>query len=388
MWIRHLTLADYRNYRHQELRLEPGPSLLVGENAQGKSNLLEAIFLLATTRSERAQTDAELICWDALDAAQPVARVAAQVERADGPLELEVTIVGRKRAEDGRVLASKRARVNGVPRRQQDVVGQLTAVLFTTADLDLVGGAPAQRRRLLDVMLSQLDATYRAALSRYSKVVQQRNALLKRIQEGAATVDELPYWDEELVRDGALLTHRRAVAVAAVAEHARDVHRSLSDGREELVVAYEPRLEGWDGQRAAAAADEIGEALRAALVANRRREVGAGLTLAGPHRDDLSLLLNGVSAASFASRGQQRTASLALRLAEARYLAEQRNDVPVVLLDDVLSELDGERRRAVLESLGQWEQLLITSADGERLGEEIPASAAVFRVRGGTIERA
>ncbi|MGB2695369.1 MAG: DNA replication/repair protein RecF [Dehalococcoidia bacterium] len=386
MWIRHLELTNYRNYRNQELSLDRGPSVLLGDNAQGKSNLLEAIFLLAAARSERAQTDAELICWDALDDVQPVARVAAQVERADGPLELEVIIVGRRREKDGRLMASKRLRVNGLPRRQQDLVGQLTAVLFTTDDLDLVTGAPAHRRRFIDVTLSQLDGAYRQALQRYTKVITQRNALLKRIQEGVASPDELVYWDEELARDGALLTHQRADAIDALARHVRETHRHLSGGAEEMEVAYAPRLEKWDGARAATEPDAIADALRDALVANQRREIGAGLTLTGPHRDDLSFTLNGVAAASFASRGQQRTASLALRLAEARFMAERRGDVPVVLLDDVLSELDEARRHAVLESLEEWDQLLITSADIDRFGEGLPASAAVFRVRAGQIE--
>jgi len=206
MWVRHLTLSNFRNYRRQEIDLPQGPVLILGDNAQGKSNLLEAVFLLATTRSERAQTEGELIHWDALDEAQPVARVAAQVERRDGPLQLEVIIAGRPRGRQrARVLASRRLRVNGVARRQIDAVGQLTAVLFDTSDLELIGGAPAERRRYLDIALSQLDARYARALQRYGKVLAQRNALLRRIQEGEAHADELSFWDEELARDGALL---------------------------------------------------------------------------------------------------------------------------------------------------------------------------------------
>ncbi len=389
MWIRQLTLTNYRNYRRQELTLGQGPSLLLGDNAQGKSNLLEAVFLLATTRAQRAQTDGELISWDALSEPQPVARVTAEIERDDGPLQLEVIVVGRQRDPGAaRPAASKRLRVNGVARRQIDMVGQLTAVLFSTADLDLIGGPPAERRRYLDVTLSQLDTTYLRALQRYGKVISQRNALLRRIQEGEASPDELAFWDEELARDGAVLIGRRAVAVAAQAEHAQEAHRRLSGG-EELAIAYRPRLEGWDGAQAAVAEAEAMEAaLRDAFAAGRQRDIGAGITLSGPHRDDLAFTLDGVSAASFASRGQLRTAALSLRLAEARYLADQRGDLPVVLLDDVLSELDESRRSAVLESLGEWDQLLITSTDGEHFGEGLPGSLAVFRVASGRIESA
>jgi len=386
MWIRHLSLTHYRNYARQELDLPHGAALLLGDNAQGKSNLLEAIFLLATARSDRAGSDGELIDWAALDHKQPVARIVAQVERNDGPLALEAIIAAREgRTKDGRVMASKRLRVNGVAKRGIDFVGQLTAVLFSTHDLDLISGPPAERRRYLDTTLSQLERAYAQALQRYTKVIAQRNALLRRIQEGAAEEDELAFWDDELAKDGAVLMRERAVAVDALAETAREEHARVSDEKEELEIAYQPRLDGWSGKRVQKQAKSLSEAIRAELESRRGREIGAGLTLTGPHRDDLSFTLNGVSAAAFASRGQQRTAALALRLAEARYMAERKGDLPVVLLDDVMSELDEQRHRAVLESLGGWDQLIITSADADRFAEGMPKNAQVFRVQGGKI---
>ena len=386
MWIEQLSLTNFRNYRRQDLLLPQGAVLIFGDNAQGKSNLLEAVFLLATTRSERSQTDGELIAWDALDEPQPVARVQARVARRDGPVDLEVIIAGRPRGGGvERVPASKRLRVNGVAKRQADMAGRLTAVLFTTGDMELIGGPPAGRRRFLDVMLSQLDAAYARTVQRYNKVITQRNALLRRIQEGDAAVDELAYWDEELARDGASIMRDRAEAIGSIATHAREEHQRLSAGTEVLAVAYQPRLEAWDGPRVLAEHDVLAPALLDALEAGRRRDIGAGLTLTGPHRDDLAFAIDGVAASAFASRGQQRTAALALRLAEARYMAERRGDLPVVLLDDVLSELDEARRRAVLESLGGWDQLLITSPDPDRFGEGIDAAAA-FRVTAGVIE--
>ncbi len=385
MWIQRLTLSNFRNYRAQELTLAKGLSLLLGGNAQGKSNLLEAAFLLATTRSSRAQTEGELIHWDALSDPQPVARVAARIERRDGPIDIEVIVAGRPQGtERARVPASKRLRVNGVPRRQADVVGQLTAVLFSTDDMKLISGSPSERRRYLDVMLSQLQPAYMVALQRYGKVVSQRNALLRRIQSGEAGADELDFWDDELAGHGATLIGERAQAVEALAGHAREAHRQLSGNAEELAIAYAPRIEGWTGERSG----ELVAALRQALESGRQRDIGAGVTLTGPHRDDLIIMLNGVAAASFASRGQERTAALALRLAEARYMADCKDDLPVVLLDDVLSELDEDRRRAVLSSLGEWDQILITSADGDRFDEGLPESAAVFHVEAGTIQPA
>ncbi len=389
MWVRHLSLTHYRNYARQDLELGQGPLLLLGDNAQGKSNLLEAVFLLATAHADRAATDGELIDWAALDERQPVARIVAQIERGDGPLALEVIVSARaSRTKDGRVMASKKLRVNAVARRQIDFIGQLTAVLFTTHDLELIGGPPAERRRYLDTTLSQLDRAYAQALQRYNKVITQRNALLRRIQEGDAGEDELSFWDDELARDGAVLMRERAMAVEAMAKHARDEHGRVSVAKEELEIAYQPRLDGWDGDRVRKKAKALAAALGDELEARRGRDIGAGMTLTGPHRDDLLLTLNGVAAAAFASRGQQRTAALALRLAEAHFLADGKGDLPVVLLDDVLSELDEQRRRAVLDSLGEWDQLVITSADGDRFSEGLPAAAKVLRVRAGTIEEA
>ena len=385
MWIRRLTLSHFRNYRSLELELPRGCTLILGDNAQGKSNLLEAAFLLATTRSDRVLTDGGLIHWDVLDDAQPVARVTANVERNDGPLELEIVLVGRPRPGDrARVPASKRLRVNGVAKRQADVVGQLMAVLFTTDDMELISGSPSTRRHYLDVMLSQIDPAYTQALQRYGKVVTQRNALLKRIQSGEAGADELDFWDEELSGHGATLIDMRAAAMQSLAAHAMTIHRNLSGGLEELACEYLPRLEGWDAARCREEAAGLEPAMRNALASNRPRDIGAGMTLMGPHRDDVGIELDGVSAAAFASRGQQRTAALALRLAEARFMADTRGDVPVLLLDDVLSELDEDRRRAVLTSLGEWDLLLITSADADRFTEEITPQA-VFRVSAGVI---
>jgi DNA replication and repair protein RecF len=389
MWIRHLSLTHFRNYHKQEIDLSKGLTLLLGDNAQGKSNLLEAAFLLATTRSERATTDADLIDWAALKAAQPVARVAAQIERSDGPLELEVMIAGRRSTSRTKTwTASKRLRVNGIPRRSIDMVGQLTAVLFTTGDLDLISGPPAGRRRYLDVTLSQLDPLYFRARQHYDKVITQRNALLRRIQSGDAKQSELDFWDEELARDGALLIYQRALAVDGLAVHARAAHKKLSGGIEDVLIAYVPRLDGWDAKRVLKKHSDLADAIVDAHRAGRSRDIGSGLTLSGPHRDDLTFTLNGVAAASFASRGQQRTAALSLRLAEATFMAERKGDLPVVLLDDMLSELDEARRHAVLESLGDWDQLIMTSADADRFDEYLPRAAHVFRVRNGTIKKA
>ena len=387
MHLRRLTLANFRNYPRLELDLAPGPVLLLGPNAQGKTNLLEAVFLLATGRSERADTDADFIAWPVRDDPQPVARVVGTAARANSEVNVEVIVAGRPGAH-GNLVASKRFKLNGVPRRASDVVGAVTAVLFTTDDMDLVKGAPSGRRRYLDVMLTQADHGYYRALQHYTRVVTQRNALLKRVQEGHARRDELAYWDEELARDGATLLVARAVAVDDLARNARAAHAKLSGGNEDFALTYQPRFsEHWPPARLAASEpSDVASALLEKLQSTHQRDVAAGVTLTGPHRDDLAMALAGESASAFASRGQQRTAALALRLAEAALLHARSGERPVLLLDDVLSELDESRRASVLDAIDA-DQTWITSPDPDRFDAAFVSSAQTYRVRAGTASR-
>ena len=382
MHLRQLSLVHFRNYEQQELQLAPGIVLFLGDNAQGKTNLLEAAFLLAAGRSERASGDADFIAWSQRGETQPYARVVGTAARSSGDVSVELTIVGREGARG--LVASKRYKLNGIARRSFDVAGNITAVLFTTDDMELVKGAPSDRRRYLDVMLSQVDRAYNRALSRYGKVVTQRNALLKRIREGASRPDELAYWDEQLAAEGSVLLSARAIAVAEVRDYAAEAYARLSGEREQLDIAYEPRFnDRWSPERiASTSADGLASALIDRLASARDRDIGAGMTLLGPHRDDLSLTLGGEAASAFASRGQQRTAALALRLAEARLLLARTGERPLLLLDDVLSELDAGRREHVLDSLDA-DQVLITSADADRFATVI-ARAQTYHVAAGS----
>jgi DNA replication and repair protein RecF len=386
MHLRRLALTHFRNYGRQDFDFEPGIVLLLGENAQGKTNVLEAVALLATGRSERADADADFIAWGERDGPQPYARVEGEAVRAAGDVRVEVVVAGRQGAHG--VVASKRFKLNGVARRSSDVIGAMMAVLFTTDDMDLVRGAPSGRRRYLDVMLSQADRAYLRALQRYGKVTTQRNALLKRISEGASQRDELAYWDEQLAADGAVILHARASAVEQLSRAAAAAHARLSGEREQFALAYEPRFsDAWPPARiSAASVPDIGAALLEKLNATHARDIGARITLTGPHRDDLGLTLGGEAASSFASRGQQRTAALALRLAEASLLHARSGERPILLLDDVLSELDEGRRNSVLAALDA-EQVIITSADADRFAGVI-SRAQAWRVEAGVATRA
>ena len=380
MRLLRLLLFDYRNFHRLEVTLAPGASLFVGDNAQGKTNLLEAVYLLATTKELRAETEAQLIRRAALDDPIPAARVVGEAESAEGAVKVEIAIVAREGSAG--LLASKRVKVNGVPKRLSDAVGRLTAVLFTAADIDLISGPPASRRRYLDITLSQVDRAYVSARSRLERVITQRNHLLKRIREGAARADELAFWDDELARDGGYLFAVRSAALAELAALAAGAHAELAPG-EALRLEYRPRLES--GAAALDGAEVAAGSYREALTRGVRRDIAAGMTLQGPHRDDVAFLLDSEPAAGFASRAQQRTIALALRLAEARLLHARRGEPPVLLLDDILSEMDHGRARSVIESVSSYDQLLVTATDLDRFPASFLDGAALFTVEAGSV---
>jgi len=389
--VTHLSLANFRSYARLELDLPPGVVLLVGENAQGKTNLLEALYILATTRSPRASSETELIRRAVQHDPLVAARIVGVAERAAGRVQVEVAVARREgpAGEGGRALhAAKRLRVNGVPHRAADVIGRILAVLFTSTDIDLITGPPAGRRRYLDITVSQVDHAYLRGLQRYNHVLQQRNSLLRQINEGRARPDQLAPWDEELVAQGSTVISTRMAAVAELSTNAGALHARLSGGREQLSLTYLPKLGGGPEQPPDGAdLPTLQEHFRDGLQRRRPREVAAGLSLIGPHRDDIRFDLDGDLVATFGSRAQQRTVALAIRLAEAAYLQARAQEAPILLLDDILSELDERRRAAVLDTIAEAEQALITTADLDRFTAGFLQGATVYRVADGTVHR-
>ena len=352
MHLTRLQLSNVRSWHELELELGPGITLISGANATGKSNLIEAIYLLAALRSTRAQTEGELIRWDA---PQPqVMRVAGTAQVTDGSVEVELALAARSEAStssarqrSGAPLTSKRIRVNGVPRRASDALGAIRAVQFTTLDLDLLIGVASMRRRYLDVAVGQLMPSHASNLSRYQRALTQRNALLKRIADGRATTSEFEQWDELLTAAAEPIWRARSAAATQLSRYATERHLSLrspDDPSERLTLTYAP-------------ADQP------SLQDSRRRDLARGSTSVGPHRDDVLIDLDGRPAANFASRAQQRAVALSMRLAEADYLNAQGGDPPILLLDDVFSELDPPRRGRTAEAVSAAEQVILTTAD-------------------------
>jgi DNA replication and repair protein RecF len=368
MHVTTLSLRDFRNYDRLDLSIEPGTTLFYGPNAAGKTTILEALFYLATTKSPRAGADRELVRWDAKGdiGVQPFARLTCEVRRIDGRVRLEV-VVQRRADDEGQLLGTsvKTVRVDRRAVRALDLVGNLRVVLFTPADIALVTGAPSERRRYLDVTLSQLDGRYVRTLSHYNKVVQQRNSLLRAWRErrrpvrGAA--DELAFWDRELSLAGSYVLRERLKAVAELNTLAGPIFCHVTAGSTPLLVGYQssvPAIDEGSDER------QIEQAFLDHLARVRDDELGRGQTLIGPHRDDLALSVGDVSMGIYGSRGQQRSATLALKLGEAALMRARAGDAPVLLLDDLLSELDAERRRHLLETLAQPDQQTLVTATG------------------------
>ena len=366
MRCRHLSLTNFRTYDRLELDLPPGVSVLCGNNAQGKSNLLEALYMLATIKSFRTTSERELVSWHA-GPDERFARVSAEIERQGSTSRLDIILVepasgnAANAAAGARTRAiQKRVRLNQQPRRALDVLGQLNSVLFTPADVELITGSPAQRRRYLDIMLCQVDPHYVRVLSQYQRVLTQRNALLRQLRDRRLPPDQLGYWTEQVVALGSELIVGRGQAVTTLNSSLAAIHPRLVDDRTSLGIVYRSsvtELPSALGSESGAVArtDDVRPAVAAQfaaqLDAQQERERRQGMTVLGPHRDDLDFTVDGVDLNRFGSRGQQRTAALAVKLAEAAVMEQRTGERPLLLLDDVLSELDPQRRLLLQEIL-------------------------------------
>lgn len=390
MHVSHLSIRDFRNYERADLTLDPGTTLFYGPNAAGKTTILEALFFLATTRSPKAGTDREIVRFAASGdiGVPPFARLVCDVRRSDGTVRLEVVVQRRSDEDtDGSGPTVKTVRVDRRAVRSLDLVGNLRVVLFTPADIALVTGAPSERRRYLDVTLSQLDGRYVRVLSHYQKVAQQRNSLLRGWRDGRrpsrSAEDELAFWDRELAIAGGYLLHERIRAVDELNRLAEAIYRRVTGTETALRVRYQSTVAGFSDH-----ADDrvIEQAFLQHLARIRDDELGRGQTLIGPHRDDVIVDVGGVSVGVYGSRGQQRSATLALKLAEAELMRTRSGDPPVILLDDVLSELDIERRVFLLAAIDvPQQQTLVTATGLEDFDAAFLKRARQIRVENGAL---
>ncbi len=435
MFLNHLSLANFRSYRQLDLQLPAPVVLFQGDNGQGKTNLLEAIYFLATTRSLRAGSDKELINWFALEEPIPFSRVEGTVRKNHGELKVEIVIRADRPErhhpgllEGGAppVELSKRIKINGVPKRAMDLIGLVNVVMFSPQDLDLVAGAPSLRRRYLDIVDSQVDHRYFRTLQQYTRVLAQRNHLLKQIRDNRQPADVLEFWSEELVKSGAYILFRRLNTVAALNQRIDGYFHRITASGKQLKITYhssteevaeamgtrglvgaggpagplddgegvpqnrEPRTQNppqhYDGAESEQqAVDRQAEMFRAALARYRRRELLQGVSLVGPHRDDITFRADGIDMNVYGSRGEQRAVALALKLSEVEFMQTYTGEQPILLLDDVMSELDPARRGLLMEALTPSGQTLISATDLESFSTEFLARTALFTVRDGAV---
>jgi DNA replication and repair protein RecF len=387
-YLSHLSLTNFRSLVELELDLPEGVVVFSGPNAHGKTTLLESVYLLAIARSFRAENEREVLNFQA--AAQGIqGLVGGTVEKKGERVQVFVGYdpvwsqgdsgsPGGDRSQ-GAVSVRKQIRVNRIRRTATELLGTVNAVLFSAEDIELVMGPPSGRRRFLDVLISQADPLYIKGLQRYQKVVQHRNQLLRMINDGRAQGEELAFWDDELVREGSWITWRRKEVMKELSRVCGEHHSQLAAPGEVFQALYQPSVPVGESLQ------DTEEQFRQSLPAASRRERATASTVVGPHRDDFELLINDVDMGRFASRGQARTLGLSLRLAEASYLASVRGEGPIVLLDDVLSEMDADRRRRVLEKATQYQQTLITTTDIEPLRDFFGSGATYFRVADGGV---
>lgn len=361
MYIQSLELNNFRNYEKLSIEFDNGTNILYGNNAQGKTNILESIYFAGTAKSHRAVRDREIIKFN-----QEEAHIKVLIEKNKVPVRIDIHLKKNK---------SKGIAINGIPiRRASELFGILNVVFFSPEDLNIIKNGPAERRRFIDLELCQLDKVYVHNLVNYNKIINQRNKLLKDIGfgEDRELRETLDIWDMQLADYGAKIITRRNQFISDINEIIYGIHGKLTDNREELNVKYEPNI--------------IGNNLYEELVRCRERDFKLKSTTVGPHRDDISFMIGDIDIRRYGSQGQQRTAALSLKLSEIELVKLMINDIPVLLLDDVLSELDSNRQRQLLESLNNV-QTIITCTGLDEFIENRFNIDTIYEVISGTVNK-
>jgi DNA replication and repair protein RecF len=371
MQITRLALASFRNYSELDAEFGPGAHVVFGPNAAGKTSLLEAMALLGEGTSHRASGDSDLISWGA-DFARLEAGLAG-VAAGEGPTTLEIVL-----ARSGLAGARKRIRINGVGRRPSQLAVTLPVVLFAPEDMLLIVGSPSLRRHALDAIVVRTVPTAAATLATYTRALTQRNNLLKAIRDGGADPAELRFWSDTVAREGGMIVSWRKATLAALVAPLAAAHAEIAPGDEAIRLSYISNAEPGPDEDAEAA-------LRRRLAETAEKEMWNGTTLVGPHRDDVSFSLGGRDMSGFASRGQQRSAILSFKLAELELVQATSGRPPLLLLDDVFSELDPERRAHLVRRIGELPQAFVTTTALEDLDPALVATATTWQVTAGRL---
>ena len=358
MIIKSLDLENYRNYKNLYLEFDEGTNILTGENAQGKTNILEAIYLCSTTKSHRGSKDGEIINFE-----NDEGHVRSVINKKNEEIRIDLHL----RKSKSKVIALNLEKL----KKTSELIGILNVVLFSPEDLNIIKGGPSYRRSFIDMQICRLDSSYVFNLSSYNKIIDQRNKLLKDIYFEPALKETLFIWDSQLQSYGSQVIKKRKEFVEELNEIVKEIHYKLTGQKEFLDIKYEPdTLE-----------DEIEKNLRL----NAERDLKSKMTSCGPHRDDYVININGIDARKFGSQGQQRTAALSLKLAEIEIIKKNTNDSPIFLLDDVLSELDSNRQNMLLESISDMQTIITCTGLDDFVNERFTINR-VFDVHDGIVE--
>ncbi len=361
MQIKKLFLQNFRNYEDEQFVFSDGLNVLFGKNAQGKTNCAEAVFYLCTGASLRIRHDKQLIKMGA-----EYAKITAEAENRYGRVTIEAFIYENKRE----------IRVNGSKiSKNADLMGHINSVFFSPGELRLIQDGPDERRRFMNISISQTSPAYYTALLRYNKILEQRNTLLKD-KDYSLVMDTLPVWDEQLCKYAAVIIKKRVEFLQKLAPFAKEYHSFLTDGEEELLLKPDNRYEGEEA--------DIAKKLLVRLSNNYEKDLRLGFTTVGPHRDDINVFIGGIDAKAYASQGQMRTAALSLKLAEVQIFKQLSGEYPILILDDVMSELDLRRRKKLLQRIGEM-QTILTCTHAERV--LYGAECNKIRIENGKIKR-
>jgi DNA replication and repair protein RecF len=396
MHLTHLSLTDYRAFTRLDMDVPRRVLVLVGANAQGKTSVLEAIYYLATFNSFHTHTDRQLINFLASDRSPAVARIVAGFQKGSQAHRLEVRLILENSGGGGRFR--REILCDGVKRSTTEALGMFNAVIFLPQMTRIIDGEPEERRRYLNLALGQAVPGYALALSEYDKALAQRNALLRQLAEHGGEAGQLRTWDELLAERGAVIIQARIAAVQELERLAARLHHRLTHTQEVLRVVYQPAYDPLEPvgqyalplqtgqQRGSFSREQIRQGFVRRLESLRSEEIARGVTTCGPHRDELRFLSNGVDLGDFGSRGQVRTALMALKLAEMGWLKERTGQWPVLLLDEILAELDLQRRADLLETLAECEQAILTTTDLGLFAGPFVEQTTIWQVKEGRVE--
>ncbi len=357
MIIKSLELADFRNYEELNISFDKGTNILYGDNAQGKTNILEAIYVSATTKSHKGSKDKEIINFD-----KEEAHIRTYLEKEGTQSRVDMHL--RKNKSKGIAIDGQKIK------KAADLLGLLNVVFFSPEDLSIIKNGPGERRRFADMELCQLDNFYLYNLNNYNKIINQRNKLLKDMYFNPGLRETLNIWDSQLISYGSKIIERRELFAGQLCEIIGEIHSKLSGGKEKLVIQYEPdvKIEDFEKQ----------------MRANQERDIHSKVTSTGPHRDDFSFIVNGIDIRKYGSQGQQRTAALSLKLSEIELVKKVTKDTPVLLLDDVLSELDSNRQNYLLNSIGDIQTIITCTGLDEFINNRFEINR-IFKVTNGSI---